>query len=166
MKKMQEMATPSAGHKVLEPLVGDWEIETKMWMGGPDGQVSTSKGTSKVRWILGNRYLQEDYSGDMMGMAFQGIGTTGYDNFRKKYVNTWIDSGGTGIFLSEGTADADGKTITLTGKMDEPASGQKDKPTKMVVRILSQDKRMLEMHDLTLGDKSKVFEMVYTRKKS
>ena len=148
------------------PLVGDWEIEAQMWMGGPGGQVSSSKGTSTIRWILGNRYLQEEYSGEMMGMPFQGMGITAYDNFRQKYVSSWIDSAGTGIYFTEGTADAGGQNITLSGKMDEPATGQKDKPTRMVVRIISPDKHVLEMHDLTLGEKSKVFEMTYTRKKA
>ncbi len=57
-----------------------------------------------------------------------------------------------------------GKVLTFLGKMDEPMTGQKDKPTKYIIRILGPDKHVMEMHDLTLGEKSKVFEMTYTRK--
>ena len=49
----------------------------------------------------------------MMGQPFTGIGVTGYDNHAKKYLSTWIDSMGTGIFSMEGTASMDGETITL-----------------------------------------------------
>ena len=164
MKKMQAYATPGPGHKVLESLVGEWNVEAQFWMGGPDGGATTSKGTSKVRWLLGGRYLQEEYSGEMMQMPFQGIGITAYDNFRQKYVSTWMDTMGTGVFISEGTADPIGKSLTFLGKMDEPATGQKDKPTKMILHVVSPDKHVMEMHDLSLGGKSKVFEMTYTRK--
>ena len=42
----------------------------------------------------------------MMGQPFSGVGIDGYDNLRKKYVTTWIDTMGTGIFSMEGTASA------------------------------------------------------------
>jgi hypothetical protein len=164
MKKQQEYSTPGAGHKVLDPLVGEWEVQARFWMAGPDGPATESKGTAKTQWTLGGRYLQEDFSGEMMQQPFQGRGVTAYDNFKKKYISTWTDTMSTGIFISEGSADEGGKVLTFQGKMDEPATGQKDKPTKYIIRILSPDKHVMEMHDLTLGEKSKVFEMTYTRK--
>jgi hypothetical protein len=99
-----------------------------------------------------------------MQQPFQGRGITAYDNFKKKYISTWTDSMSTGIFISEGSADESGKVLTFVGKMDDPMTGQKDKPTKFIIRILSADKHVMEMHDLSLGEKSKVFEMTYTRK--
>ena len=164
MKKQQEYSTPGAGHKVLDPLVGEWEVQARFWMGGPDGPATDSKGTAKTQWTLGGRYLQEDFSGEMMQQPFQGRGITAYDNFKKKYISTWTDTMSTGIFISEGSADEGGKVLTFLGKMDEPMTGQKDKPTKYIIRILGPDKHIMEMHDLTLGEKSKVFEMTYTRK--
>jgi hypothetical protein len=165
MKKMAAIATPGPGHKVLEALVGEWEVETRMWMGGQGTPSTESKGSSSAKWVLGGRYLQETFTGEMMGQKFEGLGITAYDNFRKHYTGVWMDTMGTGIFISEGSADADGKVLTFTGKMDEPMSGEKDKPAKYIIRILSPDKHTMEMHDLTLGDKSKVFELTYTRKK-
>jgi hypothetical protein len=164
MKKMQAFATPGAGHKLLEPLAGEWNVESRTWMAGPEVAPTASKGTTKVQWILGGRYLKEEFSGEMMQQPFQGVGITAYDNFKKKYVSTWIDTMGTGIFTCEGTADDSGKTITLVGKMDDPTTGEKDKPTKCIIRIAGPDKHTFEMHDLTLGEKSKVFEITYTRK--
>lgn len=164
MQKMRAFATPGAGHKALEPLVGEWDVQARFWMAGPDGPVTESKATAKAQWTLGGRYLQEDFTGEMMQQPFQGRGVTAYDNFKKKYISTWMDTMGTGVFISEGSADASGKVLTFLGKMDEPMTGQKDKPTKYIIRILGPDKHVMEMHDLTLGEKSKVFEMTYTRK--
>ena len=165
MKRAQAYATPGAGHKALEPLVGEWDVSARFWTGGPDGPANESKGVAKTRWILGGRYLQEEFSGEMMQQPFQGIGTTAYDNLKQKYLSTWIDSMGTGMFISEGTLDDSRKVLTFLGKMDEPMTGEKDKPTKYIIRILSDDKHTMEMHDLSLGEKSKVFEMTYTRKR-
>ena len=82
-----------------------------------------STGTAEMKMLLDGRFLQQEFTGDMMGQPFSGIGTDGYDNLRKKYVTTWIDTMGTGIFFMEGTASADGKTITLKGGHDEPGGG-------------------------------------------
>ena len=166
MKKMEEISGPGPEHKVLTDLAGEWDVEVKSWMAGPDGPSTTSKGACKGKLILGGRFLQEEFEGEMMGMKFNGMGITGYDKFNKKYVNTWIDSMGTGILSSDGSADASGKVLTFNGKMDEPYSGEKAKPVRMVTRIVSHDKHVFEMHDLSLGEKSKVMEITYTRKKA
>ena len=162
MKKMAELAAPGSAHKALEPLVGEWNVESRFWMGGPEPTVS--KGTSSKRWILGGRFLQEDFKGEFMSMPFQGMGLTGYDKMKQKYVGMWIDSMGTAMSTSEGSANGDGKVITTSGTMDDPMSGEKNKPIKYVLRIAGLDKHVLEMHDPSLGDKSRIAEITYTRK--
>jgi hypothetical protein len=162
MKKMAEMAAPGPAHKALNPLAGEWNVSAKFWMGGPEP--TESKGTSNKRWIMGERFLQEDFKGEFMGQPFQGMGLTGYDKMKDKYVGMWIDSMGTAMAISEGKADTDGKVITMNGTMDDPMSGEKNKPVKYILRIASQDKHVMEMHDLSLGDKSKMGEITYTRK--
>jgi len=163
MKKAEAAGKPGPAHKALDSLVGEWNIEGQCWM-SPDGPPTVNKGTASVRWILDGRFVQEDFKGEFMGKTFQGIGITGYDNMKKKYIGSWIDSMSTGMFISEGTADAEGKEFTFQGKMDDPMTGQRNKPYKFVVRILDPNKHTFEMHDLTLGDKSKTMEMTYTRK--
>jgi hypothetical protein len=163
MKKWMEIATPGPQHKGLEAFAGEWEVESKWWM-APDAPPMESKGTSKVHSILGGRYVQEEHTGEMMGKPFNGIGITGYDNFKKKYVSFWIDDAGTGMFTSEGTADPAGKMFTFHGKMDDPMTGEKDKPMKMILRTVNANKRVFEMHDLSKGEKSLCGEMTYTRK--
>lgn len=163
MKKAEAAGRPGPAHKVLDALVGDWDIDGRCWM-APDGPPTETKGSAKVRWVLSGRFVQEDFKGEFMGKPFHGLGLTGYDNMKKKYVGSWIDDMSTGMFVTEGTADTAGKLFTFHGKMDDPITGQQNKPFKFVVRILDPNKHTFEMHDLTLGEKSKTMEMTYTRR--
>jgi hypothetical protein len=163
MKKAEAAGKPGPAHKALDALVGDWRLEGRCWM-TPDSPPTENKGTAKVQWILGGRFVQEELDGEFMGKPFHGISITGYDNMKKKYVGSWIDDMSTGMFISEGDADADGKLFTFYGKMDDPITGQKDKQYKFVIRVLGPNKHTFEMHDLSLGDKSKTMELTYTRK--
>lgn len=165
MKRWMAVATPGTGHKALDSQTGEWDIVMRMWEPGTNAPPTETKGTASIKWILGGRFLQSDVTGNMMGMPMTGLGITGYDNFKKKYITCWIDSLNTAMYTAEGTADPAGKVFTYHGKMDEPMTGEKDKPVKFVHRILSADSHVFEMHDPALGAKSKTFEMAYTRKK-
>jgi hypothetical protein len=166
MKRWQESMTPGAQHKMLEESVGSWDAEVKMWMKGPSGEPMISKGTSENKMVLGGRYLQQDFTGEMMGQTFTGTGFTGYDNFKKKYVSFWIDNMSTGMSTMSGVLDKDGKSCTMWGKMDEPATGQKDKKVKYVTRFVDKDTQVFETYDVTsFGDKKPVMEITYKRKK-
>ena len=62
--------------------------------------------------------------------------------------------------------DPGGKTLLLYGTLDEYLSGEHDKMVKTVVRFLSDDKTVMEIHDLPIGEKNtKVLEVTYTRQK-
>jgi hypothetical protein len=165
MKHMAELSAPGPEHKVLASLAGEWDAETRCnMMTDANGKPTVNKGTCKSRLILGGRFLEEEFKGEMMGQPFNGRGLVGYDKEKKKYISTWVDDMGTGVFVSEGTADASGKVITQEGKMDDPTTGEKDKTMRLITRIISPDKHTFEMHDLGKGADSKVMEITYTRK--
>jgi hypothetical protein len=163
MKKAEEASTPGEAHKRLDPLVGNWSVEVKMWM-GPDAPPTVTKGTAKTTWALKNRFVQEEFSSDFMGKPFRGISFTGYDNIREKYNSVWIDDMSTTMVTAEGVADPSGKVLTFGGTYACAMTGEKNKETKQIYRILSQDKHIFEMHDPSLGEHSKVMEITYTRK--
>ncbi|MGB2958238.1 MAG: DUF1579 domain-containing protein [Bacteroidota bacterium] len=167
MKKAQELGSPGDWHAKLNPVIGTWDVETKMWMGGEgSGDPMVSKGTTSNSWILGGRYVRQDYKGEMMGQPFIGIGMTGYDNFSKKYVSTWIDDMSTMYSTMEGSVDRSGKVFTFYGKMHEWSTGELDKMVKHVLRITSDDKHVFEIHDTYIGEpNTKVLELTYTRRK-
>jgi hypothetical protein len=116
MQKMMELGTPGAEHQKMATKAGKWDLELLAWEPGKS-EPSKSKGTSEIKSIMDGRYLVEhvDSSFDMGGMQmpFQGMGILGYDNFKKKYVSTWLDSMSTAIMTMEGTMS--GKTCTMEG---------------------------------------------------
>jgi len=162
-KKWMEAATPGAPHKVLDVFVGDWEVASKWWM-DPAAPPMESKGTVSKKWILDGRFLQEDFSGEMMGMPFKGTGLTGYDNLKKQYNSFWVDSTTTAMLISLGTASKDGKTLTFNSKMDDVMTGEKDKPIRFVIKIEGKDKHTFEMYEGAGSKEKKAGEMTYTRK--
>lgn len=162
LKKVEVLGTPGAGHKALEPFVGNWSAEIKCWM-APDETPVVTKGTAKSNWIMNGRFVREEFEGEFMGKPFRGLSITGYDNVKQRFNNVWIDDMHTAIFTTEGEAGSDDKVITLDGKYDCPITGQKDKPMKQVLRLVNRDKHVFEMHDPSLGQKSKTMEITYTR---
>ena len=123
-----------------------------------------STGTVERKWILGNRYIQEEVKATMMGMPFEGFGITGYDKLQKFYHSYWIDSMGTGTWSMTGTADAAGKVFTYTGENFEPMAGQKIKG-RSTVELVDNNKHVMKMYGPGPDGKEFVnFEMTCTRK--
>jgi len=123
MAQWQAAMTPSEGHARLMPLVGTWRATTTFTMapGAPD---QVSAGTSVHRLVLGGRFLEQIYKGTSMGMPFEGMGFTGYDNVQQKYVGCWMDTFGTGLMSSIGTGKPSDQRIDFVCTAIEP-SGQK-----------------------------------------
>ncbi len=163
MKKAEAAGTPGAAHQALEPLVGTWTAEVKCWM-APDAPPMVTKATAKATWVMNGRFVQEEFNGEFMGKPFRGMSLTGYDNIKQKYNTVWVDDMHTSMMTSEGEAVNGGKVITLEGKYDCPMTGQKNMTMKQVIRIISPDTHVFEMHDPTKGDHSRTMEITYTRK--
>ena len=124
MEAMQKAATPGEPQKRLGRLVGDWTFTNTMWM-APGQPPTTSTGTMHGVALMGGRYVEHTWKGDMMGMAFEGRGTDGYDNVGKQYVSSWLDNMSTGIWYQIGTCDAAGNVCNYSGDVWDPMSGQK-----------------------------------------
>ncbi len=156
--------TPGAAHKALEAVAGSWDVKTKMWM-DPSAPAQESTGTSENKMILGGRFLEQRYAGTMMGQPFNGIGVTGYDNYKTKVVATWIDSMNTGIMTMQGTWDKTMKVLTSYGTMDDVVA---KKPLKMktVVTIVDADHHTYDSwHTGPDGKWAQDLHIEYARKK-
>jgi len=165
MKKWNEVKTPGEFHKKLDELVGTWDVESRALMGGPGSEPTVSHGTAQYAWVLGGRFLREDFTSEMMGIPVTGLGYTGYDIVKKKYVGIWLDNTATAMYTMEGTVDQSGKVFTLFGTVDEWMTGEHSKMTKYVIRIIDHNKHVMEIHDLSLPEPgTKVVEFTYTRK--
>lgn len=163
MEMMAKYSTPGAEHKKLEAYVGTWDTTAKMWM-EPGATPQESTGTAENSMILGGRYLQQKFEGTMMGQPFSGIGYTGYDLYKKRYLSTWMDTMGTSIMSMTGNPDASGKMV-MTGSMDDPMTGKKMN-FKEVMTEVDSDHQTFEMW--ATGPNGKMFktlEIHYMRRK-
>ena len=84
MAAWQKAMTPSKGHRRLEPLAGTFSARTTFTM-APGAPPEVSEARSENRFVLGGRHLEQAYSGSSMGMPFEGLGFTGFDNVLGKY---------------------------------------------------------------------------------
>jgi len=151
MAQWQAAATPSLGHARLMSMVGTWRAKVSFVM-APGAPETVSAGTSVHRLVLGGRFLEQNYKGTSMGMPFEGIGFTGYDNVRQKYVGMWMDTFGTGIMTSIGTGRPTDQRMDFVCEAIEP-SGQK-KVFDAIVRVQDHEHHSYEMWTNGPGGKS------------
>ena len=162
MEVYEKLAKPSKPHKMFAKLEGSWTTETRAWM-EPNKPPVESIGTCEQKMLFGGRYLQQEYTGNMMGNPFTGINLLGFDNHTKKYVSTWIDSMSTGIYYFEGTSDTNGKSITQECHFNDPFKGPA--VWRSVTRFIDDNTLEFEMFMIPKGgNEQKMMEMTVTRK--
>ncbi|MEA2603911.1 MAG: hypothetical protein QOF89_4903 [Acidobacteriota bacterium] len=163
MDAMMKAGTPGEPQKRLSRLAGDWTFTNTMWM-APGQPPTTSTGTMHGVVLMGGRYVEHTWKGNMMGMPFEGRGTDGYDNVAKQYVSSWVDNMGTGIMHQTGSCDDAGKVCTYTGDVWDPMSGQKS-TMKSVITWMDNNTFKNEMYGPGPdGKEAKMMEIVAKRK--
>jgi len=164
MAQAQKYTNPGEHHELLKRYLGEWDTEMTLFMGGK--AMEPTKGTSKSEWLMEGRWLKSDFQGSMMGMPMRIVSIMGYDNFKQSYVVTSVNSMDTIMIHQEGDMDPGGKALLMYGTLDEYLTGEHDKMVKTIVRFLSEDEMVMEVHDLPIGEKNtKVFEIRYKRRK-
>jgi Protein of unknown function (DUF1579) len=170
MKQMMELAKLNENHKLLADLAGSWSTSVKMME--PGKEPSVSKGNVTFKSTMNGRFVVGDHTGSMKmpgadgkmkDFAFKGMSVDGYDNVKQKFVSSWIDNMGTGIFTFDGTYDPATKTLTYTGAM-EMVPGMKT-PIRSVVKITDKNHHTFEWYENRGGQEMKTMEIDYTRKK-
>lgn len=161
---VEKFGPPGPEHKMLEPLVGTWHANVKMWH-DPSQSPHESEGTLMRKAILGGRFIQEEFAGKLMDQPFEGRGTIGYDRAKQKYVTTWMDSMMTTLQLSYGVYDPASKTWTFKAEETCPITGQRVK-IRDTLRVVSADEQQLQMFR-QMGDEKemRMMEINLTRKK-
>jgi hypothetical protein len=164
MEAWQKAATPGMNHKLLANLGGQWNFATKMWM-EPGAPPETSTGTAVYTPLMGGRFLQGDYKGTFGGMAFQGLGLTGFDNVAQQFTTTWADNMGTSITFMTGTYDPATRTFLYRGDMDDVMKPGTKVKVRQTVKVLSDDSHLMEWYESRGGKEMKTMEIAYTRQK-
>jgi len=164
MEGMMAYATPGEAHAKLGESVGNWTAEVKFFP-TPDSPGESMTGASTISSLWENRFLVEEFQGDFAGMPFQGRSIVGYDNFKKEYFSIWMDSMSTGVMMSTGKMDADGKTLNMKGSMPDPIT-RSYKPTRSVETMPDANTRVMKMYDTWMDGKEYLhMEITYRRSK-
>ena len=79
-------AMPGEHHRLLGKMAGRWNMAVKYRMNA-DTPIVESRGTCERKWILGNRFILEEFDGGNLALPFQGLAIYGYDSFENKYTS-------------------------------------------------------------------------------
>ncbi len=153
--------TPGEMHEMLSRSNGEWKETLTFWEPGKK-ESQTYSASCKNEMILGGRYQKSTHSGEIMGMAFEGIGIVGYDNAKKVFQSTWCDNMGTGISFTEGPYDPATKKINMKGKMMDPETG-KEMNIRQVFTFVDDNTQKFEMYMTHEGKEFKSMEIEYKR---
>lgn len=160
MHAMIEAATPGPHHKALETRAGDWKVSSRMWI--PGQEAMESSGTSKMKSVLGGRFLEEVVQAPMMGQPWEGRGVFGYNNVSKKHIATWYDTFGTMIMSFEGTCENHCKKITMSSDFVDPMTG-----SEVTMKTVSEQKGdntfVTTLYNVVDGKDMKTGEIRYER---
>lgn len=162
---LEQQSKPAPEHKNLQPLAGTFDAEMSFLM-EPGGEPEVSKGVSKNKWIMGDKFLQMDFEGTMTfagaEFPFKGMGVMGYDKMTGQYNMMWIDSLSTTMLTSTGKPGEDAKEISVSGTAVSPMG---EAEMKHVFKIESKDKHVLEFWQGAPGQEMmKIGWITYTRK--
>lgn len=152
-------AMPGPEHAHLQKMVGKWKASNKMMM-GEGAAPMVSEGTEEIMSICNGMFISTAYKSGAP-MPFEGHGIEGFDTMKKRYVGTWVDSMGSGVYSYEGSMDAKGvMTYTMVGP--DPATG-KSMTSTMVCEMKDNNTRTMKMFMGTDTKASPMMEITYTR---
>jgi len=166
MEQWMKLAAPGQPHARFKKLQGRWNATVRFWM-DPTAPAQESTGEAEFTLFHGGRFMRQDYKSTSPQMPFEGLGLTGFDNFRKEYVDIWTDSMSTAFTISRGREESSTGAVNFKALADRPTVGQKDVPMRSITRFDGDDTHVIEM--FSPGPSGKEFrnmEIVYKRVKS
>lgn len=159
METWMKAMTPGAKHQELADMAGDFTMDIKMW-NDPSAPAQTATGTCNRKMVLGGRYLMETAKAEMMGMPFEGIGYTTYNNVTGEHDTIWMDNMSTAICMGSGKID--GNTCTANLTYANATTWKKD-TAKTVFKMVDKDHQVFEWYENVNGSPVKKMEITYAR---
>jgi hypothetical protein len=158
MEKLGEaFATPNENHEFLARLTGEWDTSSSV-LGLPN-----ESGVASFSMILGNRFVNGDVRGTFANVPYVGRVTIGYDNYKHKFVASFLNDLGTSMLYAEGMLDTSGNTLSLWGTIDDWMTNEHDIPTMYRFTIESENAFTFELHDLANSTNTVAITTSYRR---
>lgn len=103
-------------HRVFEKDVGTWDSEVEV-RPGPGAEPQRSRGVTENKLTGGGAWLISDYQAES---GFAGHGIYGFDQTKKQYVGTWVDSMRRFLVIAEGEWNESERKMTYRGEAKMP----------------------------------------------
>lgn len=126
IEQLKSAGSPGEGHQILDRLEGRWKVRGFVRISEKTNPEMVS-GTAKLNWILGKRFLQQDFTCSKVDIVLNGLGILGYDKLRDEYVGVWCDSANTGIASLSGKSISSGEGIVFQIEQTDLRSGERVK---------------------------------------
>jgi hypothetical protein len=167
LEDLAALSVPSEPHELLATTVGTWDVTIRIWTDPEPGAepASMAMGTAVGRWILGERFVETIYEGEVLGRPFEGLKIEGFDKAEERYVSTWRDNLGTYTLVFKGACEDSCKERVMSSSFLEPVSKQTFR-IKGVTTITDEDAYNYESFVITPnGQEFKNMELDARRRK-
>lgn len=161
MQVWMDYMTPGDVHQKMAKMAGEWKTVNKMWT-DPNMEPNVTEGTAVCEMLLGGRYLKTSYTGNFMGMPFEGFSIEAYDKAMDQFYSVWVDNFGTGMMMMKGKYDPETKTLTYTGTSVDPMQ-KKEMNVKEVFKIIDDNNFISEMYVIQGDQEIKTMEIDHSR---
>ena len=112
-----EMPKPTAQHRKLESLVGEWVGEETLFPSPWSPEQRTAIGRFSMRMVVDGMFLVNDYEEEREGrIVFRGHGVYGWDARRERYTMHWFDTMGGSPAETLGEWSGDSLVFTNRGE--------------------------------------------------
>ena len=156
------LGKPGPSHRLWEIFSGNWSTHTTVFQAGV-AEPKRSVGRSKISWVLGNRYIKEEFQGEMLNIPFQGIGLMGYDNGARRYTSVWADSLSTAIISSKGRYFAEQNRFEFEGEVYDPLQS-KSRNVRTTIDIVTSTEYVVTTYEPSPnGGEAKSLEIRYEK---
>jgi hypothetical protein len=157
------LGQPAEEHKMLDVFVGEWDV-TISSRPTISAKPELSAGQSQMAWILDGRFVEERFSGEIAGKAYEGRGHLGFDNTTRRYFSLWIESLSTAPTLSWGRYNPDEHSFSFVAEVYDPMRGGMKRSYSRII-VHSQNLFTQSMVERSpQGEEFEAFELIYRRR--
>lgn len=129
------LAMPGEKHRWLEPLIGKWNVQMRVWPAPGAEPIESAQLTATREWILGGRYLREELTGTFAGNPSHRVALLGYNNLERRFELVTVDTFEPGQMTYASHADGTPGLISLAGDNTEAGFGAKPTGRKRSLRF-------------------------------
>ena len=169
MPASARLALPGAQHRWLDPLVGQWAVEMRVFVAPGQAPLVSKNMLATRSWILGGRYLREELSGIFAGNPSNRVAVLGFNNLDERWELSTIDTFEPGQMAYSGPVRGTPARFELHGESTEAGMGAAPTGRKRSLRfefeVVNADTNVERIYVKYPAQPETLFvEQIFTRK--